>query len=118
MRTTFSTPRARGLLLLGLLLILAAAAAVYFALRPLPAADPEQAWRFCEDIILAELPAPSTAIFDPFDAQKVTADSDTIYRVMLGLDTEDSGGRWVRLNGLCRLRWDGAALDLLGLQLR
>jgi len=38
--------------------------------------------------------------------------------VMLGLETEDSGGRWVRLNGLCRLRWDGAALDLLGLQLR
>jgi hypothetical protein len=101
------------------LLIIALTAAAYFLLRPRPAVDRAPgALAFCEEVILAELPAPSTAYFYPTSKNNVTADTPEMYRVMMSLDTEDAAGRMVHLNALCRMRWGGEAFDLLGLQMR
>ena len=106
-------------LLLLALLIIALSAAAYFFLRPRPAVDrTPDALAFCEEVILAELPAPSTTYFYPTSQSNVTADTPEIYRVMMSLDTEDAAGRMVHLNALCRMRWEGQAFDLLGLQMR
>lgn len=102
------------LVLLGVVL----AAAAYFTLRPTPPPDPDAAWEFCQSVILAELRSPQTAVFTPFNSGSVTADSEEIYRVMINLQTEDLNGNTIPVNALCRLRWDGEAFNLLGLQMR
>ncbi len=108
------------LVLTALLLIAAAVAAFAFTrFRSQPAvADPAAAWELCRQAVLGELPAPSTAAFAPFTSSSVAVDSPERYRVQMRVEAEDFGGHLVQLTVLCRLSWDGTALELTDLQMR
>lgn len=113
-------PRTR-IALLVILLAVALSVSAYFLLRSpqsAPQAEPRAAWDFCRSVILAELRSPQTAVFTPYNSGSVTADSAEIYRVMIRLQTDDMNGNTIPVNALCRLRWDGEAFNLLGLQMR
>lgn len=114
-------PPTRVLLIFAALLLIAATVAA-FALtrsRPQPAvADPAAAWELCRQAVLGELPAPATAAFAPYTRSSVVADSPERYRVQMRVEAEDFGGHLVQLTVLCRLSWDGTALELTDLQMR
>ena len=71
------------------------------------------AWYACQDFILEELKAPSTAEFQKRDSKKVYKETENIFIVSMYVDAENSFGAMVRTDFECRLRYTDAGQWLL-----